>query len=162
MTSSILIFLGLGLLFVILNARSGRHGRGLNDSRTMLWGVLPVIVVAFVLAGMVEALIPEQFVRQWLAREAGMRGVLFGTVGGSLLAMGPYASFPIIASIWSAGAGWGTVISLITAWALFGLNKMPFEIGFFGLRFTLIRVGLCLPLCMGAGALAHLLDLVVS
>ena len=159
MISSILIFLIIGSFLLAYNARSGQHQQGLSHSVSILRGVLPVVLVAFLLAGMIEALIPEAFVRHWLATEAGLRGVFFGTLGGAILAMGPYASFPIIASVNNAGAGLGTVIALITAWALFGLNKMPFEIGFFGLRFTVIRIVLSLPLCLGAGALAHMVDI---
>ena len=161
MLQSTLIFLLLGLLLLAINLRHKRHIEGLVVGLRMMLAVLPVILVAFLLAGMIEAAIPEEFVRRWLAPEAGLRGVLLGTFGGMLLAMGPYASFPIIASIHSAGAGLGTVVALITAWTLLGLNKLPYEIGFLGPRFAALRVALSLPCCIGAGALAHLVQTVL-
>lgn len=153
-----LIFILLGVLLLAFNARRGKHMEGLKSGIRQLLLVLPVILVAFILAGMIEAVIPEEFVRQWLAREAGMRGVALGTLGGMLLAMGPYASFPIIASIYGAGAGLGTTISLITAWTLLGMSRLPYEMGFLGPRFTAIRMSLGLPFCLAAGALAHTLE----
>lgn len=152
------IFLLLGLLLLAANARRGNHMKGLKKGMRQLLFVLPVILVAFVLAGMIEAVIPEEFVRQWLAREAGMRGVALGSIGGMLLAMGPYASFPIIASINAAGAGLGTTISLVTAWTLLGMSRFPYELGFLGPRFTAIRMSLSFPFCLAAGALAHAIE----
>lgn len=152
------IFVLLGLVLLAVNARSGKHLKGLKSGARQLWFVLPVILVAFVLAGMIEAVIPEEFVRLWLAREAGMRGVVLGTLGGTLLAMGPYASFPIIASIHAAGAGLGTTISLISAWTLLGLSRFPYELGFLGPRFVAMRMVLSLPFCLMAGAMAHMLE----
>ncbi len=122
-------------------------------------GLMPILLVAFALAGMLEALIPEEFVRVWLAREAGMRGVFLGTVGGLVLAMGPYASYPIIASVYGAGAGLGTTISLVTGWTLLNLTRLPYEGGILGLRFSMQRMALGLPFGLAVGTVAHLIDI---
>lgn len=153
-----LVLLIIGLVLFWVNTRQKHHIKGLSSGIQQLVAVLPVILVAFILAGMLEALIPEEFVHQWLAREAGLKGVLLGTLGGMLLAMGPYASFPIIASIYGAGAGMGTTVSLITGWTLLSLSKTPYEVGFLGPRFALLRMGLSVPFCVAAGAVAHTLE----
>ena len=49
--------------------------------------------------------------------------MLLGTLGGAVMAMGPYAFFPIVASVMASGAGLGTIISMITGWALMSLEQ---------------------------------------
>ena len=159
MLSTVLIFLFCGILLVLFNARKGKHKKGLEVGIKQLWQFLPVIVLAIILAGLVETLLPEEFVQNWLTREAGFRGVFLGVLGGMLLAMGPYASFPIIATIYAAGAGMGTVVALISGYSLLGLNLIPFETGALGIRFTLVKIILGFPLCLLAGLIAHFLDL---
>ena len=122
-------------------------------------GLIPVILAAFILAGMLEAVIPKEFVRQWLAKEAGFKGIFLGTFGGMLSAMGPYAFFPVVASIHASGAGLGTVISLVTGWCLLTLSRLPYEIGFLGYRFTLMRMAVSLPFCILSGIAAHIAEL---
>ncbi|UMZ72780.1 permease [Natranaerofaba carboxydovora] len=156
-----LFFVIVAIVLIVLNSKKGRHRTGLKSGAKQLAAVLPVILIAFMLAGMIEVIIPEEFVKQWLAREAGFRGVILGTIGGSLLAMGPYASFPIIASIFAAGAGLGTVVSLIFAWCLLGLSRLPYELGFFGPRFAIARLSLSVPFCLLAGVIAHVIELIL-
>lgn len=122
---------------------------------------IPLIIGAFLLAGMIEVLIPREFVQGWLSREAGLKGIVLGTLGGMLLAVGPYASFPIIASVWASGAGLGTVVAILTGWALLGLDKAPFETAFFGPRFYVYKLSVNVLFCLGAGFIAHFLELVL-
>jgi len=156
----VILFGVLGIILVFMNLRKGRHISGFQAGLKQFMGVLPILAIAFILAGMLEVLLPEEFVRNWLAREAGFRGIFLGTIGGMVLAMGPYASFPIIASIHGAGAGLGTVVALITGWSLLGLSRLPFEIGTLGFKFSLVRMGIGFPFCLAAGLIAHGLDLV--
>jgi len=149
----------LAAVLIAVNSGKNKHKEGIKAGVQQLWNVLPMLILAFIIAGMLEALIPEEFVREWLAREAGFSGVFLGTLGGMILAMGPYASFPIIASIYGTGAGLGTVISLVTAWTLLSLSKFPYESGILGFRFTLLRMSISVPFCLAAGATAHVLEL---
>jgi len=156
----ILVFAGLGVLLSIVAERRERGLclRGFKAGVCQMIGILPMIGMALLLAGMVEALIPDEFVRQWLSSEAGFRGVGLGVLGGILLAMGPYAAYPIIASVYAAGAGLGTVISLLAAWALLNLSKFPFEVGFLGLDFALRRMAIGIPYCLLVGSVAHIVE----
>lgn len=156
-----IVFLALAFFLFIINIRNKRHLDGLKAGLFQLFRVLPVILLAFVLAGMIEVIIPGEFISQWLGKEAGYKGILLGTLGGTLLAMGPYASFPIIASVYGAGAGLGTVVSFISGWCLLGLSRIPYELGFLGPRFVFIRLSISVPFCIAAGIIAHAAELLV-
>lgn len=161
MILSIIIFSILAVALFIINYKSGKHRDGLKAGFRQLITALPVILLAMLLAGILETLIPEEFIKRWLAQEAGFTGIFIGTLGGMLMAFGPYASYPIIAIIFHAGAGLGTTIALMAGWSFLNLTKLPFESGFLGYKFSLLRMGLGLPLCILAGLIAHLIDLLI-
>ncbi len=56
-----------------------KHLEGLKLGLKQMIGLIPVILAAFILAGMLEAVIPKEFIRQWLAKEAGFKGIFLGT-----------------------------------------------------------------------------------
>ena len=91
--------------------------------------------MCFILAGIIEVLIPVEFVQTGCLLKPDQGN--FGTLGGILLAMGPYAAFPIIASILVSGAGLGTVVALITGWCIRGY-KAPLR-QLYGVKFSYIN-----------------------
>ncbi|HZK00043.1 MAG TPA: permease [Tissierellaceae bacterium] len=162
MTQTTIILSLVAIILIFINSRkTGKQVEGLKSGMKQMLQTLPLILGAFILAGMIEVLIPAEFVQQWLSKEAGPKGIILGTFGGMILAMGPYAAFPIIASIMASGAGLGTVVSLITGWALLGLSKAPFEAAFFGAKFFTYKMVFSIPFCIIAGFLAHLIEMVI-
>ena len=123
----------------------------------MLKGVIPLLVFAFIISGLLQVAVPPQLINQWLGEGAGLRGILIGAVGGALIPAGPYISFPIIAAVHDAGAGIGTVVAFVTGWAMMGLGKVPFELAIMGSRFTVIRILLFLIFPFLAGWLAYII-----
>ncbi len=154
------LFITLALILFVLNIKSGKHWAGLRVGLQRLLVVLPAIVIALALAGLLEVMLPEEFIKRWLAEEAGVTGVLLGTMGGMLMAVGPYASYPIIATIYSSGAGLGTTIALLSGWTFLSLSRVPFESGFLGVRFSLYRIALHIPVCIIAGLIAHAIEVI--
>ncbi len=159
MLATTLIFFSIAVVLFILNIKQSRHLEGLKAGLRQLLVALPVIVLALLLSGLLEVLIPEEFIKRWLAQEAGVTGVFLGTFGGMIMAFGPYASYPIIATIYASGAGLGTTIAMLSGWTMLSLSRIPFEGGFLGLRFSLLRMGFHLVFCIAAGMIAHFLGL---
>ncbi len=158
--STILLSVAAVLLMFTNGKKTGKQYEGLKIGMKQMIHTLPIILAAFILAGMIEVVIPKDFIREWLSREAGLRGIFLGTFGGMLLAMGPYAFFPITASILASGAGLGTVISIITGWCLLSLSKMPYETAFFGMKFFINKIIFSIPFCLIAGLIAHIIEII--
>ncbi len=131
--------------------------RGFAASWKMFYGLVPLLILAFLLAGLIQVAIPPELIKTWLGEESGIRGILLGTVVGALITGGPYVSFPIIAAVFQAGASTGTTVALITGWAMLGLGQLPFEATFLGPRFMLIRLTTVCVVPILAGCLAGLL-----
>jgi len=136
----ILGVLALILLFVGYKGGEGQHITGMKSAFTMLVEILPLLIFAFIVAGMVQVLLPRELLSKWVGAESGIRGILIGTVSGGLAPGGPYVSLPIAAGLLRAGAGVGTMVAFITGWSLWAVSRMPMEVGILGWKFTLIRI----------------------
>lgn len=132
--------LALALLFIGYYEGQGLHMRGLRTALSMTIEMLPLLVCSFIVAGMVQVLIPRELLSRWVGAESGMRGILIGTVVGGLAPGGPYVSLPIVAGLLRAGAGVGTMVAFLTGWSLWAVSRLPMEVGLLGWRFTLVRI----------------------
>ncbi|MFC1484759.1 permease [Candidatus Neomarinimicrobiota bacterium] len=117
----------------------GEHVTGLKSTTTMLLEILPLLIFAFIVAGMVQALLPQDAVSRWVGAESGWRGLFLGTIAGGLAPGGPYVSLPIAAGLLRSGAGIGTMVAFLTGWSLWAFSRLPMEVGILGWKLTLIR-----------------------
>ncbi len=136
--------LALGLLLYAWRRGDGSHHSGLVLGWQTLRRTLSLLLVAFAIVGYVDVLAPQDLVRAWIGPDSGWRGLLVGEAAGMLLPGGPYVVFPLIATLYQAGAGLGPVLSMITSWATLALLSVSFELPFLGWRFTAVRLGLAL------------------
>ena len=114
-----------------------------------------LMVIAFIIVGYVNVLSPTQLIQKWIGPGSGFNGLVLAEVIGMLLPGGPYVVFPLIAVLYSAGAGLGPAVTIITSWSTQALLTIGFELPFMGWRFTAIRwgLGLIIPLLTGIVAL---------
>jgi len=132
--------LAIILLFIGYHKGEGQHISGIGFALNMIIEILPLLVFAFIVAGMVQVLLPRELLSKWVGVESGMRGILLGTVAGGLSPGGPYVSLPIVAGLLRSGAGVGTMVAFLTGWSLWAIGRLPMEIGILGWKFTLIRI----------------------
>jgi uncharacterized membrane protein YraQ (UPF0718 family) len=132
--------LALALLAIGYARGQGEHLHGLRSGLTTMLQIVPLLLFAFVIAGMVQVLIPHQLLSRWIGAESGLRGILIGTVVGGFLPGGPYVSMPIAAGLLRAGASIGTGVALLTSWSLWAVARLPMEVGILGWRVALVRL----------------------
>jgi uncharacterized membrane protein YraQ (UPF0718 family) len=146
------------ILFLIgLHRGQGQHIEGMESALNMTIQVLPLLVFAFIVAGMVQVLIPREIVLKWVGDESGMRGILIGSVAGGLTPGGPFVSLPVVAGLLRSGAGIGTMVAFLTGWSLWAVSRLPMEVGILGWKFTLIRIVSTLVFPPIAGLLAQMM-----
>lgn len=136
----ILGVIAITLLFIGYQRGGGEHITGLKSAGTLLIQIIPLLILALVVAGMVQTLISEEMISSWIGAESGFRGILIGTAMGALAPGGPFISLPIAAGFLRMGASIGTLVAFLTGWSLLGINRIPLEIGILGWKFTLIRL----------------------
>ena len=133
--------LALILLLIGYYKGQGQHISGMGQALNMTVEILPLLAFAFIIAGMIQVLLPQELLSKWVGVESGMRGILIGTVAGGLSPGGPYVSLPIVAGLLRSGASVGTMVAFLTGWSLWAIARLPMEVGIIGWEFTLIRIG---------------------
>lgn len=147
--------LALVLLTVGYVKGNGEHINGVKYAFGMTVEILPLLVFAFIIAGMVQVLLPQEAVSKWVGEESGIRGILIGSVAGGLCPGGPFVSLPIAAGLMRSGAGLGTMVAFITGWSLYAVSRLPMEVGILGWKFTFIRLASTLIFPPVAGFVAN-------
>lgn len=136
----------------------GAPALGLRAGGRLLLEILPRLLAALVITGMLQVLVSPEWIQRWLGRSAGSRGILVGFVAGILTPGGPMVSFPMVAVFYQSGASLSAVVTYITSWSLFGFQRiLAWELPFMGGRFVAARVLPTLVLPIAAGYLVRLL-----
>ena len=132
--------LAVTLTIIAYTRGGGEHILGLKAAGNLLLQIIPLLIFAFIVAGMIQYLVPTGMISKWVGAESGFRGILIGTAVGGIMPGGPYVLLPIAAGMLRVGAGTGTMVALLTGWSLIAFVRMPMEIGIMGWKFTLIRL----------------------
>jgi uncharacterized membrane protein YraQ (UPF0718 family) len=132
--------IAIALLYIAYQRGGGEHIVGLKSAGNLLLQITPLLILAFIIAGMVQVLIPQEIISRWVGMESGFRGILIGSAIGGILPGGPFVSMPIVAGLLRTGASIGTMVALLTAWSLLAFTRLPMEIGLLGWKFTFIRL----------------------
>jgi uncharacterized membrane protein YraQ (UPF0718 family) len=132
--------IAIALLYIGHQRGGGEHIVGLKSAGNLLLQITPLLILAFIIAGMVQVLIPQEIISRWVGMESGFRGILIGSAIGGILPGGPFVSMPIVAGLLRTGASIGTMVALLTAWSLLAFTRLPMEVGLLGWKFTFIRL----------------------
>ncbi len=146
------------LLLIAWSRGAGEHVTALRMGLAITLQTLPLVIFAFVIAGFVQVLLPHDLLYRWVGPEAGLRGIVIGTLAGGITPGGPYVSLPIVAGLLRTGAGAGTMVAFLTSWSLWAMARLPMELGLLGWRFTLIRLASTFFFPPIAGFLAHIIS----
>jgi len=126
----------------------------LHGLRTFV-SVIPLLIAAFLVAGLIQVLVTQQAVSRWLGAESGWRGILLACIGGAIIPGGPYVYYPIAATLLHAGAGLGVIVAFVTAKNLWSVTRLPLEFALLGPHLTLVRFVVTLPVPLVMGLLAE-------
>ncbi|MBN1234192.1 MAG: permease [Candidatus Coatesbacteria bacterium] len=149
--------IALILLIVGIYKGQGQHITAIKYGGSLMLQIIPLLLFAFFVAGMIQELIPQKAISHWVGSESGLRGIIIGTIAGGFTPGGPYVSLPIIAGLIKSGASIGTIVAFLTAWSLWAIARLPLEIGILGYKFTIIRVACTFFFPPLAGLLAQFL-----
>jgi uncharacterized membrane protein YraQ (UPF0718 family) len=133
------------------------HINGLQSAWTTTIQILPLLIFSFIIAGMIQVLIPAETVSKLVGEKSGFKGILIGSIAGILTPGGPYISLPILAGFQKSGASIPVMVSYLTGWSLLSIARIPMEIGILGLKFTIIKTIAVIVFPVLAGLLAKFL-----
>ena len=132
---------------------------GFKQSGRLLDTVWLRLLMGFTLGGLIRVLIPSALIARWMGHTSGLRGILVGTTLSFIVPGAPYIVFPVVAAIYSAGAGVGPVIALLVGRSIIEIQGLlVWQIPFLGVEISLSRYLVCLfipPLAGLAGAAVY-------
>ena len=131
--------------------------KGLNATGSLILEITPRMIAAFTLAGLFQAIVPEELIVRWMGHGSGLRGILIGMSLGGITPGGPMTHFPVIASLFKMGVGIGPLVAYLSAWSLFGLQRViMWEIPFLGPKVVAIQIAVSFLFPLIAGWLCEL------
>lgn len=124
---------------------------GFSTGLDILLSVVPLLIAAFLVAGLVQVLATRELITRWLGASSGWKGIALACLGGGLMPGGPYVYYPITAVLLQTGAGLGPLVAFVTAKNLWAFSRIPLEIALLGTQLTLIRflITFALPPLLG-------------
>lgn len=156
-TTLILVIIALLLLIYALVTNRALAFEGVKLAGLTIWKNLALLLSGFLMAGLVQVLLPKEIITNWLGNTAGFKSVLIGCAIGGLMPGSPYAVFPLAGGIFQAGAGLGAMVGFITAWALWSVSRLPTEIALINPKVALLRYAITFVVPPLAGFVALLL-----
>ena len=154
MDTSLWILLGL-VLVAMVYAYWRDHSlpwQGLQASGRLLRSVWLELALGFLLAGLIDVLVPVGQVASWLGGARLGRGILIGWAAGLVMPGGPYLFFPVAAKLLQSGTSPAALITFLTAKTLVSpVRTLTYEAPLLGWPLTLARFipGVLLPPLMG-------------
>src|ERR1051325_5424877 len=100
----------LAMLTVVYFKSPEAAQHGLSATGSLILEITPRMIAAFLLAGMVQAIVPQELIVRWMGHGSGFRGILVGMTLGGVTPGGPMTHFPIIASFYKMGVGVGPLV----------------------------------------------------
>jgi len=157
-TSTVVMMVAAGVALAVVYFKSPEAAnRGLNATGSLMLEITPRMIAAFTLAGLFQALVPQEVIVAWMGHGSGFKGILIGMSLGGITPGGPMTHFPVIASLFKMGVGIGPLVAYLSAWSLFGLQRViMWEIPFLGPKVVALRIAVSFLFPLVAGWLCEL------
>jgi uncharacterized membrane protein YraQ (UPF0718 family) len=108
--------------------------------------MLKILPGAFILIGLFEVWVKRETVQKHLGEESGIIGYIWAVLLAGTTVGGIYVAFPVAYSLYSKGAKFSNILTYISASAICRIPMAIFEASFLGIKFTIIRLLVSLPL----------------
>ena len=134
-----LLITGILCIYALISGGAPLVGEALLVAATTFISIIPILIVAFLLAGLISTLISKDMASKWLGKEAGWKGPFYGALMGAVVPGGPFFFYPLMATLLNSGANLCTMLSFVASKSLWNIARIPIEIAFVGIELTLIR-----------------------
>jgi uncharacterized membrane protein YraQ (UPF0718 family) len=130
---------------------------GARNGFSLLWFILPRLVPALLLAGMLQVVIPQESVARYFGQRSGMGAIVMASAAGVITPGGPMVSVPLLVVLANSGMALGPLVAYMTAWSLFGMQRIiAWEAPLMGWHFVAVRTASSLAFPILAGWLVKL------
>ena len=139
------------IISIIIGFRPGEEiGQNFVSFSLHMLKILPCV---FVLIGLFEVWVKRETIEKHFGQESGFRGYIWAVLLAGTTVGGLYVALPVAYSLYNKGAKLSVIFTYIGAAALCRVPMGIFEASFLGIKFTVIRLLVSLPLVVIASIL---------
>lgn len=110
----------------------------------------------FILIGLFDVWIQREKIEKHIGEDSGIKGIALIVLLAMLQAGPLYGAFPVAYLLWKKGSSVKNIFIYLGAFSTLKLPMLTFEIGFLGLKFSLLRTLITLPVFILIGYLMEL------
>jgi uncharacterized membrane protein YraQ (UPF0718 family) len=113
--------------------------------------MISFIPFLFIIIGLFDVWFPKEMVEKHIGKESGVKGILL-VIFLAMLQAGPlYGAFPVAYILHHKGASVKNIFIYLGAFSSMKLPMLGIEMGYLGIKFTILRTLISLPLfiCIG-------------
>ena len=110
--------------------------------------MLPVI---FILVGLIDVWVSKEKVQKHIGKSSGIKGIIYVVLFAFIQAGPLYGVFPVTYLMWKKGSSATNIFIFLATTSTARIPMLAFEIGFLGIKFSLIRIAITLPVFIVVG-----------
>ena len=115
--------------------------------------MLMFLPLMFILIGLFDVWVPREKIEKHIGEESGWKGTGLVILLAMLQAGPLYGAFPFAYLLWKKGSSIKNIFIYLGAYSTLKIPMLTFEVGFLGLRFSLLRTLITLPVFIIIGYL---------
>ncbi len=115
--------------------------------------MITFLPMMFILIGLFDVWFPKEKVVKHIGKDTGIKGTLWVILLAMLQAGPLYGAFPVAYLLWKKGSSIRNIFIYLGAFSTLKIPMLAFEIGFLGLKFSLLRSLITLPVFILIAAL---------
>jgi len=108
--------------------------------------MITFIPFLFIIVGLFDVWFPKEKIEKHIGRDSGIKGILMVVILAMLQAGPLYGAFPVAYILYKKGASIKNIFIYLGAFSTLKIPMLGIEIGYLGLKFTLARTLVALPL----------------
>jgi uncharacterized membrane protein YraQ (UPF0718 family) len=107
----------------------------------------------FIIVGLFDVWVPKEKIQKHIGQESGIKGIVLVVLLAMLQAGPLYGAFPVAYMLYKKGASIRNIFIYLGAFSSMKIPMLGIEIGYLGIKFSLVRTLVSLPLFIGIGYL---------
>ena len=133
----------LGISYIIDFSIGERMGENFMIFAKDMIKILPP---AFILIGLFDVWVSRETIEKNFGKASGIKKYIYSILLAATTVGGTFVAFPVANSLYHKGANYSSIFTYVTAASIVMIPMSIMEASILGLKFTLIRLGISLPL----------------
>lgn len=115
--------------------------------------MISFIPFLFIIVGLFDVWVPKDRIQKHIGQGSGVKGIAVMVLLAMLQAGPLYGAFPVAYMLYRKGASIRNIFIYLGAFSSMKIPMLGIEIGYLGIKFSLVRTLISLPLFIGIGYL---------